>query len=158
MGAELSFLHARSPGTVAMEVPRDHDAGQDDHQQLLLTQITNINSTLSKVAHKLNTVSQDIETLVIYSKMQVLRPIPNVPDKGEPETTNTPAPAVEVSKPVDDPMDVIEEISLAAYGHFDFVWPGGSFAFAMFTLHLRPGRKGSLEPRTQVKSFRFMIC
>ena len=26
---------------------------------------------------------------------------------------------------------------------------GGSFAFAMFTLRAIPGRKGSLEPRTQ---------
>ena len=96
----------------------------------------------------MNQLSRDIEILVLHSKLQVLR---QQPEKEEnPATLESSTPTVNVKKKNKDLVHIVEEISLVNYGDFDFVWQGGSFAFAMFTVHLLPGRKGSLEPKTQV--------
>ena len=96
----------------------------------------------------MNQLSRDMEILVLHSKLQVLRQQPDKEEK--PTTQESSTPTVDVKIPDKDLVHIVEEISLANYGDFDFVWQGGSFAFAMFTLHLLPGRKGSLEPNTQV--------
>ena len=98
----------------------------------------------------MNQLSRDMEILVLHSKLQVLRQQPDKEEKLATQESSTPA--VNEKTQDKDLVNIVEEISLANYGDFDFVWQGGSFAFAMFTLHVLPGRKGSLEPKTQVSN------
>ena len=103
---------------------------------------------IEKLVGPMKQLSRDMEILVLHSKLQVLRQQPDKEEK--PVTLESSTPTVNMKKTDKDLVHIVEEISLANYGDFDFVWQGGSFAFAMFTLHLLPGRKGSLEPNTQV--------
>jgi hypothetical protein len=128
MGSEISRLQAgvTSQGT-----------SLDDSQDLWL-EVRRINSNVERLIEPIERLARDMETLVANAKL-------NAPTATEAEQPLLP-PVVKV-----ETCGVVEEISLANYGNFDFVWQGGSFAFAMFTLRAVHGRKGSLEPRTQSK-------
>ena len=120
----------------------------DDSGTLLVQEIKKINLNIEKLVRPMNQLSRDMEILVLHSKLQVLRQQPDKEKKLVTQESSTPA--VNEKTQDKDLVNIVEEISLANYGDFDFVWQGGSFAFAMFTLHVLPGRKGSLEPKTQV--------
>ena len=120
----------------------------EDSGTLLVQEIKKINLNIEKLVRPMNQLSRDMEILVLHSKLQVLRQQPDKEEK--PITQESSTPAVNEKTQDKDLVNIVEEISLANYGDFDFVWQGGSFAFAMFTLHVLPGRKGSLEPKTQV--------
>ena len=147
MGNEISAIrqYGATPTTSPSHQPTMPSPNKDT--KALLQEIRKINTNIEKLFDPIQKLSKDMELIAVHSKIQPMAL--KAPEKENAQTEVKKNPVVTVDKP----DNAREEISLANYGNFDFVWQGGSFAFAMFTLRVLPGRKGSLEPATQVSNY-----
>ena len=147
MGNEISAIRQYRPTPAPSPSHQPTKSSPDADIKKLLQEIRKINTNIEKLFDPIQKLSKDMELIAVYSKMQPMAL--KAPEKENAQLEVRKNPIVTIDKP----DNAREEISLANYGNFDFVWQGGSFAFAMFTLRVVPGRKGSLEPATQVSNY-----